>query len=84
MDLSDGVVFGSTAVYTCTDQQLFTLEGDANRTCLISGVWSGAEPTCNCKSTLKKSSCTLKVNCMNEYITKRRIHASESPKNLRH
>ena len=53
-DPSNGVVShpqgteeGAIAEYDCDDE--FMLTGSPNRQCLPSGLWSGVEPTCECK-----------------------------------
>ena len=38
---------GSNATYSC--QSRYTLVGEPGRTCLGTGLWSGQEPTCECK-----------------------------------
>ena len=44
VDLS-GTTVGSIATYTCTPG--FQLNGQQTRQCLVSGSWSGQEPTCD-------------------------------------
>ena len=40
-------VFNTTATYSCNNG--YELRGDATRTCLGTGLWSGDVPTCECK-----------------------------------
>ena len=44
VDISEGVVLGNTARYTCLEG--FRLVGNASRMCTMSGRWSGSEPNC--------------------------------------
>ena len=44
VSLTGSTVVGSEADYSCLEG--FSLSGDALRTCLTSGVWSGQEPQC--------------------------------------
>ena len=37
----------STATYICEPR--YSLVGEANRTCLETGTWNGAEATCECE-----------------------------------
>ena len=49
VDLSDGTEFGDTAIYSCDAG--YILSGTSTRNCLDTGLWSGAEPTCDRKSS---------------------------------
>ena len=40
-------MINSVAIYSCDDG--YSLVGDASRTCLETGLWSGTAPTCNSK-----------------------------------
>ena len=44
-----GTMEGATVSYSCGSG--FVLEGDAQRTCLDSGQWSGEVPQCRSKSS---------------------------------
>ena len=49
VDLGNGTVFGSVAVYSCNER--FELNGPAElRTCQDSGSWSEVAPTCESQS----------------------------------
>ena len=37
---------GTVATYSCADG--YELAGEENRTCLVDGTWTGAEPQCRC------------------------------------
>jgi formylglycine-generating enzyme required for sulfatase activity len=50
---------GGVATYTCTGGSL--LVGDATRTCLDTGTWSGSAPTC--EATNLGDSCTSDADC---------------------
>ena len=47
VDLSNGTTFGSTAIYSC--DEVFELQGNSTRMCLLSGQWSYEPPTCDCE-----------------------------------
>ena len=51
IELTDGNREGSVATHTCNGG--FLLNGDQERTCLSSGVWSGSAVLCS----LRKSDC---------------------------
>lgn len=50
VDISGGTQFNQQAMYSC--QEGYTLVGDAERSCLLSGHWNGSQPCCirNCGS----------------------------------
>ena len=39
-----GTTFGQTAIFSCDTG--YNLDGDSNRTCQATGMWSGSSPTC--------------------------------------
>ena len=41
---SDIITNGTVATYSCADG--YELVGEENRTCLVDGTWTGAEPHC--------------------------------------
>ena len=41
---------GTVATYSCADG--YELVGEENRTCLVDGTWTGAEPQCRSMSSV--------------------------------
>ena len=39
-----GTTFEQTAIFSCDTG--YNLDGDSNRTCQATGMWSGSSPTC--------------------------------------
>ena len=55
---TNGTSFGQTATYSC--DKGYNLFGGSIRTCQVTGVWSGSEPTCQCMFLMQHACmCTL-------------------------
>ena len=48
LSVSDDFTGGTVATYSCAN--CYELMGEENRTCLVDGTWTGAEPQCRSMS----------------------------------